>query len=188
MSGRQRRPLPTPSKAQQANAHEHIPTLHPAPSCPAVYSSTLDDSLEPPSKTTALVSDSVQVAVSSTGLCSDAPVCPLEKYCEPMECHQNERNGHYSQMPKQCSSPSQKQTVNGLNANLEVRHSYDPILSHLICWPVSPDNIRGVMLIITTEKCGFQYKKSTDSTCIFTVIIELQDLRFKVRFAVRFHV
>ncbi|KAG1954254.1 spermatogenesis-associated protein [Pimephales promelas] len=119
MSGRQRRPLPTPSKAQQANAHEHIPTLHPAPSCPAVYSSTLDDSLEPPSKTTALVSDSVQVAVSSTGLCSDAPVCPLEKYCEPMECHQNERNGHYSQMPKQCSSPSQKQTVNGLNANLE---------------------------------------------------------------------
>uniref|UniRef100_A0A8C1WG88 Spermatogenesis associated 13 n=1 Tax=Cyprinus carpio TaxID=7962 RepID=A0A8C1WG88_CYPCA len=36
MSGRQRRPSPTPSKAQQANTHQHNPTLHPAPSCPAV--------------------------------------------------------------------------------------------------------------------------------------------------------
>lgn len=125
MSGRQRRPLPTPSKAQQANTHEHIPTLHSAPSCPAVFSSTLDESLEPPSKTTALISDSVQVTMSSTDFCSDAPVCPLEKYCEPMECHQNGINDHYSQMPKQCSSPSQKQTVNGINANLEVRHSYN---------------------------------------------------------------
>uniref|UniRef100_A0A8C1HBG3 Spermatogenesis associated 13 n=2 Tax=Cyprinus carpio TaxID=7962 RepID=A0A8C1HBG3_CYPCA len=35
MSGRQRRPSPTPSKAQQANTHQHNPTLHPAPSCPA---------------------------------------------------------------------------------------------------------------------------------------------------------
>uniref|UniRef100_A0A8C1WEX3 Spermatogenesis associated 13 n=1 Tax=Cyprinus carpio TaxID=7962 RepID=A0A8C1WEX3_CYPCA len=34
MSGRQRRPSPTPSKAQQANTHQHNPTLHPAPSCP----------------------------------------------------------------------------------------------------------------------------------------------------------
>uniref|UniRef100_A0A8C1WC86 Spermatogenesis associated 13 n=1 Tax=Cyprinus carpio TaxID=7962 RepID=A0A8C1WC86_CYPCA len=37
MSGRQRRPSPTPSKAQQANTHQHNPTLHPAPSCPAVF-------------------------------------------------------------------------------------------------------------------------------------------------------
>ncbi|XP_016378353.1 spermatogenesis-associated protein 13-like isoform X2 [Sinocyclocheilus rhinocerous] len=119
LSGRQRRPSPTPSKAQQANTHQHIPNLHPAPSCPTVFSSTLNDSLEPPSKTTALISDYVQVAVSSTDLCLDAPVSPLEKYCEPMECPQNGINNHYFQMPKQCSSPSQKQTVNGSNINLE---------------------------------------------------------------------
>uniref|UniRef100_A0A9J8CIR6 Spermatogenesis associated 13 n=1 Tax=Cyprinus carpio carpio TaxID=630221 RepID=A0A9J8CIR6_CYPCA len=120
LSGRQRRPSPTPSNAQQTNTHHHIPKLHPAPSCPAVFSSTLNDSLEPPIKTTALISDYVQVAVSSTDLCLDAPVCPLEEYCEPMECHQNGINNHYSQMPKQCSSPSQKQTmVNGGNVNLE---------------------------------------------------------------------
>ncbi|XP_052398850.1 spermatogenesis-associated protein 13 isoform X1 [Carassius gibelio] len=119
LSGRQRRPSPTPSKAQQANTHQHIPNLHPAPSCPAVFCSTLNDSLEPPNKTTALISDFVQVTVSSVDLCLDAPVCPLEKYCEPVECHQNGINNHYSQMPKQCSSPSQKQTVNGGNVNLE---------------------------------------------------------------------
>lgn len=122
-SGRQRRPSPTPSKAQEANTHKHIPTLHPAPSCPAVFSFNLNDSLEPPSKTTALVSGYVQVAVSSTDFCSDAPDSPMEKYCEPMECHQNGINNHYSQMPKQCSSPSQKQTANGVNPNLEVRQS-----------------------------------------------------------------
>ncbi|XP_067291661.1 spermatogenesis-associated protein 13 isoform X2 [Pseudorasbora parva] len=114
MSGRQRRPLPTPSKAQQVNSHEHIPTLH-----PVVFGSTLDDSLEPPSKTTALISDTIQVAVSSKHFCSDAPVCQVEKCCETMKCHQNGINDHYSQMPKLCSSPSQKQTVNGINTNLE---------------------------------------------------------------------
>lgn len=118
-SGRQRRPLPSPSKGQQANSHEHIPTLHSAPSCPTVFSSSPDDSLEPSNKTTALISDSVQVAVSSKDSCSDSPVCPLEKYCETMACHQNGINDHYSQRPKLCSSPSQKQTVNGINANLE---------------------------------------------------------------------
>uniref|UniRef100_A0A672N7N7 Spermatogenesis-associated protein 13-like n=1 Tax=Sinocyclocheilus grahami TaxID=75366 RepID=A0A672N7N7_SINGR len=35
MSGRQQRPSPIPSKAQQANTHQHTPILHPAPSCPA---------------------------------------------------------------------------------------------------------------------------------------------------------
>lgn len=119
MNGRQRRPSPTPSKAQQASTHQHTPTLHHAPSYPDVFSSTLDDSLEPPSKTTALISDYVQVAVSSTDFHSEAPVCPLEKYCEPMECHQNGINNHYPHMPKKCSSPSHKQTVNGVNVNLE---------------------------------------------------------------------
>ncbi len=123
MSGRQQRPSPTPSKAQQANTHQHTPTLHPTPSCPAVFSATLDDSLEPPSKTTALISHYVQVAVSSTDFHSEAPVCPLEKYCEPMECHQNGITNYYPHMPKQCSSPSHKQTVNGVNVNLEVRLS-----------------------------------------------------------------
>ncbi|XP_073686544.1 spermatogenesis-associated protein 13 [Garra rufa] len=118
-SGRQRRPSPTPSKAQQANTYQHNPTLHPAPSCPTIFSSSMGDSLEPSSKTTALISNYVQVAVSSTDFCSDAPDCLLEKYCEPMECHQNGMNNHYSQVPKQCSSPSQKQTVNGVNVNLE---------------------------------------------------------------------
>lgn len=158
MSGRQRRPLPTPSKAQQAHTHECIPTLHSAPSCSGVFSSTPDDSLEPPSKTTALLSDSVQVAVPSTDFYSDALVCPLEKYCEPMECHQNGINDHYSQVPKQCSSTSQKQTVNGFNANLEVRHSHDVILSNLQCYGLrlqykfrSTDNVCGIMSI-TTEK------------------------------------
>ncbi|KAL0156690.1 hypothetical protein M9458_047936, partial [Cirrhinus mrigala] len=115
MSGRQRRPSPTPSKAQEANTRKHIPNLHPAPSCPTIFSFNL----EPPSKTTAQISDYVQVAVSSTDLCSDAPDSPMEKYCEPMECHQNGITNNYSPMPKQCSSPSQKQTANGVNANLE---------------------------------------------------------------------
>ncbi|KAL1248643.1 hypothetical protein QQF64_021961, partial [Cirrhinus molitorella] len=118
-SGRQRRPSPTPTKAQQANTYQHIPTLHSAPSCPTVFTSIIDDSLEPPSKTTALISDYGQVAVSSTDFCSDVPDCPLEKYCEPMECHHNGINNHCSQMPKQCSSPRQKQTANGVNVNLE---------------------------------------------------------------------
>ncbi|XP_051970234.1 uncharacterized protein spata13 isoform X2 [Xyrauchen texanus] len=120
--GRQRRPSPTPNKDQletQINTHQHLPTLHPAPSCLAFFSSALNDSLEPPSKTTALKIYSGQVAVSSADLHSDIPVCLLERYSEPMECHQNGINDQYSQMYKQCSSLSQKKTVNGININLE---------------------------------------------------------------------
>ncbi|XP_056594955.1 spermatogenesis-associated protein 13 isoform X2 [Triplophysa dalaica] len=110
-SGRQPRPSPAPSNAQQGNIHQHLPTLHPAPSCPA-FSSSVDDSLEPPSKSTALMSDCTHLAKSSTDFVS---VCSLERYCEPMECHQNGANYHVSQTLAQCSSPSQKETVNSNN-------------------------------------------------------------------------
>nr|XP_055038669.1 spermatogenesis-associated protein 13 isoform X1 [Misgurnus anguillicaudatus] len=111
-TGRQRRPSPAPSRQQatEANIHQHIPTLHPAPSCPVLICSALEDSLEPPSKTTALMSDSV--AVYSTDSFADIPVHSLEGHCEPMECHQNEANDHVSQKHIQCSSSSQMQTAN----------------------------------------------------------------------------
>lgn len=121
-SGRQRRPSPVPTKTQQDSTCQTIPILHPAPSCPAVFISDLSDSLGPPRKTTALISDYVQMAVSSSELSMDDSVCPLENYCEPMECHQNGLNDHYSQIPQQCSSPYLKPTVNGNNVNLQVRH------------------------------------------------------------------
>ncbi|XP_057179009.1 spermatogenesis-associated protein 13 isoform X2 [Triplophysa rosa] len=114
-TGRQPRPSPAPSNAQQGtqvNIHQHMPTLHPAPSCPAFFTSVLDDSLEPPSKTTALMSDCMHVAKSSTDFAS---VCLLERYCEPMECHQNGANYHVSQTLARCSSPSQKETINSNN-------------------------------------------------------------------------
>ncbi|XP_051970687.1 spermatogenesis-associated protein 13-like isoform X1 [Xyrauchen texanus] len=118
-SGRQRRPSPTPTKIQletQVNAHQHIPTLH---SAPAFFSSTPNNSLEPLSKSTALISDSGQVTVSSTDLHSKIPFCLLERNSEPLECHQNGINDNFSQMYKQCSSPCQKKAVNGININLE---------------------------------------------------------------------
>ncbi|XP_021329453.1 spermatogenesis-associated protein 13 isoform X1 [Danio rerio] len=118
-SGRQRRPSPVPTKTQQDSTCQTIPILHPAPSCPAVFISDLDDSLEPPSKTTALISDYVQMAVSSSELHIGDSACPPEKYCEPMECHQNGLNDHYSQIPQQCSSPCLKPTVNGNDVNLQ---------------------------------------------------------------------
>lgn len=124
-TGRQRRPSPAPSKDQhgtQVNINQHMPTLHSAPSCPAFFSSVLDDSLEPPSKTTALMSDCTHVVESSTDF---STVCSLESYCEPMECHQNGAHDHVSQMLARCSSPSQKDTVN--SNNTEVRYC---IISH----------------------------------------------------------
>ncbi|TRY58820.1 hypothetical protein DNTS_022330 [Danionella cerebrum] len=100
MSGRQRRPSPVPSKSQPANIHQHIATLHPAPSCPTIFSPILDDSQEP--RTTAPLSDYVEVTES-------------EKYCESMECLQNGINDDCHQVPLHRLSPSQKKTVNRIN-------------------------------------------------------------------------